>query len=71
VLSDTTERMLSDGLLNRDVKPEMPPHVEYALTERGRSLIPVIEVLAQWGSGAPVESRDRVSSELPDENRPA
>lgn len=39
------------GLVLRTVYAEVPPRVEYRLTEEGRSLQPVIEVLAQWGKG--------------------
>lgn len=40
----------ASGLLTRTVFPEVPPRVEYALTERGRALRPVVEALRTWGS---------------------
>ena len=56
-IPDITEKMLSlqlkalqeDGLVERRAYPEVPPRVEYELTEEGKSLIPVLEVLAAWG----------------------
>ncbi|MEP4032317.1 helix-turn-helix domain-containing protein [Roseibium polysiphoniae] len=56
-LPSVTQRMLTnqlrsleaDGLISRTVYPVIPPKVEYALTERGRSLEPVILALKQWG----------------------
>ncbi|GGM93542.1 hypothetical protein GCM10010967_28380 [Dyadobacter beijingensis] len=42
--------MEADGLISRKVYPEVPPRVEYQLTEVGRSLEPVINVLTAWGS---------------------
>jgi DNA-binding HxlR family transcriptional regulator len=38
------------GLLTRTSYPEIPPRVEYALTERGRALRPVVEALHSWGA---------------------
>ncbi len=37
------------GLITRTVHPEVPPHVDYAMTEQGRTLRPIIDELAQWG----------------------
>lgn len=39
----------ADGVLVRTVHPEVPPRVEYALTELGRSLMPVVAVMDDWG----------------------
>lgn len=39
----------SDGVLHRKVFAEVPPRVEYSLTNRGQSLLPVIKVLYEWG----------------------
>jgi len=52
-----TEKMLSlqlkalekDGLVTRKVYPQIPPKVEYFLTEEGKSLIPLLQELAKWG----------------------
>lgn len=41
------------GLVSRTSYAEVPPRVEYALTERGRALRPSIEALRRWGRGAP------------------
>lgn len=56
-IPDITEKMLSlqlksleeDGIVKRSVYAEVPPRVEYELTEFGRTLIPVIEAIAKWG----------------------
>ncbi len=41
------------GLVSRTSYAEVPPRVEYALTERGRALRPAIEALRRWGRDAP------------------
>jgi DNA-binding HxlR family transcriptional regulator len=42
-------RMVADGLLTRQRYREVPPRVDYELTERSRELVPVIAELARWG----------------------
>ena len=41
--------MEEDGIVTRTVYPEVPPHVEYTLTELGRSLKPVLDAMQAWG----------------------
>lgn len=50
MLSNTLKQMEEDGLVNRIQYNEIPPRVEYSLTELALQLIPVIEMFAQWGS---------------------
>ncbi len=49
VLTAQLRDMESHGLVNRKVFAEVPPRVEYSLTELGASLAPVIEAMHQWG----------------------
>ncbi|MBC7941405.1 MAG: helix-turn-helix transcriptional regulator [Chitinophagaceae bacterium] len=59
LLPDCSQRMLTRqlreleavGLLSRKVFAEVPPRVEYALTDFGRTLAPVLGVLCSWGEG--------------------
>jgi len=48
-LRSRLNRMVADGLLTRQRYREVPPRVDYELTERSRELIPVIAALARWG----------------------
>lgn len=49
VLTSNLRSMEESGLLTRKVYPEVPPKVEYTLTELGISLRPVIDTMASWG----------------------
>ena len=57
-ISDISQKMLTvtlrsleaDGLVSRRLYPEVPPRVEYELTELGESLVPYVENLAEWAS---------------------
>ncbi len=48
VLSNTLRTLEADGLISRILYHEVPPRVEYSLTETGRSLVPIILELTEW-----------------------
>jgi len=48
-LSSTLKQMEKDQLILRKEYPEIPPKVEYSLTERGKSLMPILESMCDWG----------------------
>jgi DNA-binding HxlR family transcriptional regulator len=48
-LTSQLRELERDGILTRAVFPEVPPRVEYKLTELGKQLIPVMDALCQWG----------------------
>ncbi len=50
VLTDSLRSMEEDGLLIRTVFPEVPPHVEYTLTDLGYSLKPILDAMWEWGT---------------------
>ena len=49
-LSSTLKELEADRLINREEYPQIPPKVEYSLTERGKSLIPILDGMCEWGS---------------------
>ena len=50
VLTDSLRSMEEDGIITRTVYPEVPPRVEYALSELGESMRPIMDAMEQWGT---------------------
>ncbi len=48
-LSSTLKQLEADELIHRKEYPQIPPKVEYSLTERGKSLIPILDQMCDWG----------------------
>ena len=48
-LSIALKELERDGLVRRREHPQIPPKVEYSLTDRGRSLIPILDSMCDWG----------------------
>ena len=57
VLTAQLRAMEKSGLVTRTVYPEVPPRVEYSLTEPGRSLKPILDAMQSWGEGYKEEKR--------------
>ena len=49
-LSQNLKELEADDLIVRHVYPQIPPKVEYCLSERGRSLVKVLDLLCDWGN---------------------
>ncbi len=49
-LTSTLRELESDGIIKRKVYPQIPPRVEYSLTAKGKSLIPIMDAICEWGS---------------------
>ncbi len=49
VLTNQLRELEADGIINRVVYPQVPPKVEYSLSDLGRTLGPIISALKQWG----------------------
>lgn len=58
LLPHVTQRMLTahlreleaDGIIHREIFPVIPPRVEYKLSERGQTLLPILIAMAEWGT---------------------
>lgn len=50
VLTDSLRSMEADGLITRTVYAEVPPRVEYALSELGETMRPILEAMEAWGN---------------------
>ncbi|MCI9079457.1 MAG: helix-turn-helix transcriptional regulator [Lachnospiraceae bacterium] len=48
-LSSNLKELEADQLVHREEYPQIPPKVEYSLTERGKSLIPILDRMCEWG----------------------
>ena len=59
MLTESLRQMESDGIITRTVYPEVPPRVEYALSELGESMRPILMTMQDWGNNykASFESR--------------
>lgn len=49
VLTDSLRSMEADGIITRTVYPEVPPRVEYALSDLGESMRPIMDAMEAWG----------------------
>lgn len=58
VLKDISKQMLTtqlrelenDGIIERKIYPEIPPRVEYSITSKGKALLPIIDLMKDWGN---------------------
>ena len=50
VLANALRELEEDGVIHREVFPVVPPRVEYSLTARGRSLLPILNAMRDWGT---------------------
>lgn len=50
VLTDSLRSMEADGIIKRTIYPEIPPRVEYSLSELGETMRPIIKAMEEWGT---------------------
>ncbi|WP_350290950.1 winged helix-turn-helix transcriptional regulator [uncultured Croceitalea sp.] len=49
MLTKQLREMEEDGILLREIFAEIPPRVEYSISEKGKSLFPIIDAMSSWG----------------------
>lgn len=49
VLSQVLKQLTTDGIIHRELFPDVPPRVEYSLSDLGKTLLPHVEALMKWG----------------------
>ena len=57
VLTAQLRDMEEKGLIHREVYAEVPPRVEYSLTELGKSLNPILDAMREWGEFYKIQNR--------------
>jgi DNA-binding HxlR family transcriptional regulator len=50
VLTQQLRELEADGLICRNIYTQIPPKVEYCLTDKGRSVLPILEMISKWGA---------------------
>lgn len=58
VLTDNLRSLEADNIITRTVYPEVPPRVEYALSELGETLRPILDSMAAWGESYKADAAD-------------
>ena len=62
VLAAMLKEMMSDELISRKQYNEIPPKVEYALTDKGKSVLPILQSICHWSRE---QSKDEIEKKLP------
>ncbi len=62
VLAAMLKEMIADGLISRTQYNEIPPKVEYALTEKGQSVLPILQSICHWSR---LQTKDELERKLP------
>lgn len=63
MLIQQLRQLEADGVVSRIIHPQVPPRVDYYLTEWGQRLCPVLDSLLHWAEDAPTELRERLIAE--------
>ena len=62
ILSLNLKQLIMDGIIERKQYDEIPPRVEYTMTEKGRSVVPILQSICQWSG---IYYHEEVKNTLP------
>lgn len=65
VLTDSLRSMEEDGIITRTVYPEVPPRVEYALSDLGETMRPILDAMQEWGDNYKNCLNDKIIKYVP------
>jgi DNA-binding HxlR family transcriptional regulator len=65
MLSMQLRQMEKDGIVERKIFAEVPPRVEYSLTEMGKNMIPMLEKIGEWGRAMAVRFGKTIEMPMP------
>jgi DNA-binding HxlR family transcriptional regulator len=71
MLTQQLRELERDGLIHREVYAEVPPRVEYSLTEAGESVVPILQRMYRWGKEYLTSSEEELEIDCPVEELPA
>ena len=63
VLATTLKELIADGIVQRRQYDEIPPRVEYCLTDKGRSVIPILQSICRWSGAYHRENSEYILSQ--------
>lgn len=68
MFTQSIRELEADGIVKREIFPVIPPKVEYSLTEKGKTLVPIMENLAKWGRSICDKNKAEKSAPCDSEN---
>lgn len=63
ILTNQLRELIEDGIVSKEIFPEVPPRVEYSMTELGMTIIPIIDMLYDWGKKRMDEIKKQINTE--------
>ncbi|MFJ8529370.1 winged helix-turn-helix transcriptional regulator [Bacillus sp. NPDC094106] len=60
ILTNQLRELAEDRIIRREVFPESPPKVEYSMTELGMTLLPIVEMMYDWGKKRMIEIKEEL-----------
>lgn len=69
MLTNQLRELIEDGIVHREVIPEVPPKVEYSMTELGMTLLPIVEMLYEWGKKRMADYKQGLVNQPPIEEK--